>query len=258
MQNISSINHANFARLHELTSSYNKATLLDKLIFWWQISSYTLDDGNIWFTRCLNQIAEESKISKRSVERYLHDFEEAGFIEKTNKLFKKKNLYIRITDKLLVLLGSESDRKIPKLTEQPKNDALNPQKTKSESLFLNHFGATDSANLAVSIYKDQDNNSIINNTVSQPCIVDNLKNETQATPKSVHPSYIVEKQIGERITERLKNYIKGTMHNLQTQHQLVFSSPEQIFAEIVFSVLQVNNQFTGIFDTHHRVNLIAK
>ena len=108
MTNLSSINHINFARLHELTNNYNKATLLDKLIFWWQISKYTLDDEKIWFTRSLSQIAENSKISKRSVERYLHDFEVAGFIEKTNKLYKKKNLYIRITEKLLMLLNTIS------------------------------------------------------------------------------------------------------------------------------------------------------
>ena len=258
MQNISSINHANFARLHELTNNYNKATLLDKLIFWWQISTYTLDDGHIWFTRCLNQIAEESKISKRSVERYLHDFEVAGFIEKTNKLYKKKNLYIRITDKLLVLLGTTIHKKAPQLTEQPKKDDTTPQKTPSSGSFLTHFGGTDSANLAVSIYKEKDSNSVSNNTVSHPCIVDNVKTTPLSTPNPNYPSYAIEQQIGERITERLKNYIKGTMRNLQTQHQLSFSNPEQLFAEIVFSVLQVDNQLTGVFDTHHRVNLIAK
>ena len=258
MKNISSINHANFSRLHELTNSYNKATLLDKLIFWWQISTYTLDDGQIWFTRCLSQIANESKISKRSVERYLRDFEIAGFIEKTNKLYKKKNLYIRITEKLLVLLSATTDLKNTKLTEQPQKTEVKQQQAPSKSLFLTHFGDTGPAKMAVSIYKDQDINSVINNTVSQPGIVDNLKTHTKTNPNRTYHSYPVEKQIGERITEQFKNYIKGTMRNLQTQHQLVFSNPEQLFAEIVFSVLHVQNQFPGILDNHHRVNLIAK
>ena len=48
------------------------------------------------------------------------------------------------------------------------------------------------------------------------------------------------------------------MQNLKTQHQLIFSNPEQLFAEIVFSVLNVQNQFPGILDNHHRMNLIAK
>lgn len=258
MKNISSINHADFARLHELTNSYNKATLLDKLIFWWQISKFTLDDGQIWFTRSLTQIAEDSKIPKRSVERYLQDFETAGFIEKTNRLFKKKHLYIRITKKLLLILNATPDFKTPKLIEQPAKTEINLQNTPEKSLFLTHIGDTDSANMAVPIYKEKDSNSLNNSTVSQPCIVDNLKNEPQLTSKTIQSIYPIEKQIGERITERFKNYIKGTIHNLQSQHQLVFSNPDQLFAEIVFSVLHVDNQFPGIVDNHHRVNLIAK
>ena len=258
MTNISSINHTNFARLHELTNNYNKATLLDKLIFWWQISNYTLDDGQIWFTRCLNQIAEESKISKRSVERYLHEFELAGFIEKTNKLYKKKNLYIRITEKLLVVLGTSTDVKTQSLIIESNINEPTQDKSPSESLFLKHFGGTDHANLAVSIYKDQDNNLKNNNTVSEPRIVDNVKNNTQSNPNKNYPSYPIEKEIGEQITEQFKNYVKGTMRNLESQHQLVFSNPEQVFAEIIFSVMQVENQFPGVLDNQHRLNLIAK
>lgn len=256
MKNISSINHTNFARLHELTNNYNKATLLDKLIFWWQISKFTLNDGQIWFTRSLAQITEDSKIPKRSVERYLQDFEKAGFIEKTNRLFKKKHLYIRITEKLLAILNIASDIKTPKLIEQPTKSEINLQKTPDKSLFLAQFGDTDSAKLAVSIYKEKDSNSLNNSTVSQPCIVDNLKPKLQEHP--TNSTYPIEKQIGERITNRFKNYIKGTIQNLQSQHKLVFSNPDQLFAEIVFSILHVDNQFPGITDNHHRVNLIAK
>jgi hypothetical protein len=50
MNNLSAIHHVNFDLLHELTNNYNKATLLDKLIYWWQISKFTLDDEKIWFT----------------------------------------------------------------------------------------------------------------------------------------------------------------------------------------------------------------
>ena len=251
--NISSINHINFARLHELTNNYNKAILLDKLIFWWQISTYTLDDGKIWFTRCLSQISEESKISKRSVERYLQEFEASGIIEKTNKLYKKKNLYIRITEKLLIILGEPI-----KSIEQPNKTTINQQKSQPRSLFLKQNGDTNHAKLAVSIYKDQDSNSLTNSTVRQPSIVDNSKINPQKPQNSSYPTYPIEKEIGERVTERFKNYIKGTMRNLQTQHNLSFSKPDQLFAEIVFSVLHVQNQFPGVSNAHHRVNLIAK
>src|SRR3989338_852326 len=98
MKNLSSINHQSFERLFELTNSYNKATLLDKLIYWWQISTFTLPNSpHIWFTRSREQIAEESKLSLRTIDRYINEFNNEGLIEKTNKLLLKKHLYIRIT-----------------------------------------------------------------------------------------------------------------------------------------------------------------
>ena len=264
--------------------------MLDKLIYWWQISKYTLDDGHIWFTRSIEQIANDSQISKRSVERYLSEFEKNGLIYKINRLFMKKHLYIRITDKLLAIIGETTNinkDSSPKNGMEPKLQPIkfthlvktntfggssteqvyctlnqeNPSENISkqdDGLFLNQFGVIDSANLACSIYKGKDSNLIINNTVSQPNIVNNFENMPQNKKSETYPAYSIEKQIGERLTETFKNYIKGTMRNLQTQHQLVFSNPEQLFAEIVFSVLNVENQFPGIRDNHHRINLIAK
>ena len=290
MDNLSAVFHDRFSKLHEVTSNYNQATLLDKLIYWWQISKYTLDDGHIWFTRSIDQIANDSQISKRSVERYLSEFEKNGLIYKINRLFMKKHLYIRITDKLLTILCETSK---PNNDSYPKNEMVSESQpinltslvqtntfggsstgrisytlehkgsneivsAQEDSLFLDQFGVIDSANLACSIYKGKDNNLIINNTVSKPSIVNNLETTLKNTQLETYPTYEIEKQIGERITEIFKNYIKGTMRNLQTQHQLVFSNPEQLFAEIVFSVLNVQNQFPGIIDNHHRINLIAK
>ena len=290
MDNLSAVFHDRFSKLHEVTSNYNQATLLDKLIYWWQISKYTLDDGHIWFTRSIDQIANDSQISKRSVERYLSEFEKNGLIYKINRLFMKKHLYIRITDKLLTILCETSK---PNNDSYPKNEMVSESQpinltslvqtntfggsstgrisytlehkgsneivsAQEDSLFLDQIGVIDSANLACSIYKGKDNNLIINNTVSQPSIVNNLETTLKNTQLETYPTYEIEKQIGERITEIFKNYIKGTMRNLQTQHQLVFSNPEQLFAEIVFSVLNVQNQFPGIIDNHHRINLIAK
>ena len=290
MDNLSAVFHERFSKLHEVTSNYNQATLLDKLIYWWQISKYTLDDGHIWFTRSIDQIANDSQISKRSVERYLSEFEKNGLIYKVNRLFMKKHLYIRITDKLLAIIcetsnlnkglspknevapalqpinltnlvqtntfgGSSTDLISYTLEDKGPNEIVSAQE---DRLFLDQIGAIDSANLACSIYKGKDNNLIINNTVSQPSIVNNLETTFKSTQLETYPTYEIEKQIGERITETFKNYIKGTMRNLQTQHQLVFSNPEQLFSEIIFSVLNVENQFPGVIDNHHRINLIAK
>lgn len=243
-----------FDRLHELTNNYNKATLLDKLIYWWQISKFTLNDEKIWFTRSIEQIATDSRISKRSVERYLQQFEQAGLIEKINKLYKKKNLYIRITDKLLSLLETSHKTHLKNQTK-PEGEGVVPQN--KERIFLNQPGGTDHAKMAQSIYKEKyNNNPVNNNTVSQAVIVTDLKNKHQHNVQSLYPTYPIEKLIGERLSSRKKNYIKGTMRNLQKQDGLTFSSPEQLFAEIVFTVLN-EQQLQGVYTFKHRIQIIA-
>lgn len=241
--NLCAIIHNNFDRLHELTHSYNKATLLDKIIYWWQISTYQLEDGHIWFTRCLDQIARDSKISKRSVERYLQEFSAAGLISKTYRLFKKKHLYIRVTEKLLTWIAKPKAY-IAHQTGEGQGDHLH------NNIFFEQNGVTVSANLADSIYKEKDLNVINNNTVSEKCNVNNFENPGLTV-------YPIEATIGERITDRLKNYIKGMLSNVQKQYDLKFSNPNKLFAEVVFSVTQ-ENHWQGVDNPHHRVNIIAK
>jgi hypothetical protein len=282
MTNLSSIHHARFTQLHDMTNNYNKATLLDKLIYWWQISTYTLDDDQIWFTRSIEQISNESKLSRRSVERYLKEFEAKGLIFKVNRLLMKKHLYIRISDKLLHLIGAkpsqmnnrtdaikqhkEPNNLLPTIKaildtpaaieyeQDNKPELLTPtNQTYPNCIIINQDGVIDSANLAVSIYKDKDSNT--NSTVSQVDIVNNSVFH-QTTPNTVELP--IEQTINELLTPKLKQYIKGMLTNLQTQHRLQFSNPTQLFAEVVFSVLNKQNQLTGIDDTHHRVNIIAK
>tara|TARA_R110002126_G_scaffold247974_1_gene390837 strand:- start:13539 stop:14774 length:1236 start_codon:yes stop_codon:yes gene_type:complete len=275
--NLSSVHHASFERLHDITNNYNQATLLDKLIFWWQISNYTLEDGHTWFTRSISQIAEDSRLSERSVTRYLKMFAEAGYIEKTTRLYKKKNLYIRVTEKLMSRIGGQVQLAANKAVERAPSFIKKEDTTHTPCVFSEHVGVTGNANLAVSIYKEQDCNTSTNNTVREACSVtfgDNGFVEHNPTPESCveepgveipkatnpsnYPTYAVEQQIGERLSETTKNYIKGTMRNLNTQYQLEFSNPEQVFSEIVFSLLNTEKQFPGIQDMHHRMNLIAK
>jgi hypothetical protein len=287
MTNLSSIHHANFTRLYDITNNYNKATLLDKLIYWWQISTYTLDNDQIWFTRSIEKIANDSKLSRRSVERYLQEFEANGLILKVSRLFMKKHLYIRISDQLLSLLGVKSnptknnssdvepyiktnvslpmseiktdnhDDVIMLEQDNIQETTTPPEESCTSCFIINQFGVIDSAKLACSIYKDKDSNTNNNSTVSQDCIVNNFI----STPKTTTPTpleFPVEQALNEHLTPQLKNYIKSMLTNMQTQHGLKFSNPEQLFAEVVFSVLNKDNQLTGINDPHHRVNIIAK
>jgi len=252
LNNISSIFHKRFEKLHELTQNYNKAVFLDKCLFWFQISKYTLDDDKIWFTRSISDMAKELNLSERSINRFLKEFSEKGYIKTTIKLFMKKRLYIQITDKLLQLIECTT----PTVTDNApiKNQPTNTDKSPG-SIFLEQDGVINNDNKSQSIYKDKDiNKHIVNNTVSQPQAVNNSK-QTPVSP--LYPTYPIEEFIGEQLSSRESNYIKGMMHNLQRQHGLKFSSPEQLFAEIVFSALN-EAQLVGITGFNHRIQIIAK
>ena len=261
MGNFCSIYHAHFDKLVALTNNLNKAVFLDKCIFWWQISKYTLGDTKIWFTRTIPEIALELSISERSVSRYLNEMETLGFLERVNKLSASnknnefrvgKRLYIRVTDKLLNLIQRNvSEKEHPVIERADSTDVC---------FFSDQNGKIENANLAESIYKET-NYKINNSTVSTPCTVNHFETATKQLPQTVNHSsavhYPIELQIGERIDERLKNYIKGMMRNLEQQDDLKLSDPNKLFAEIVFSVTQ-EVQWRGIGNRHHRVNMIAK
>lgn len=255
-KNLCSIYHAHFNKLVGLTNNAKKAVFLDKCIFWWQISKYTLGDGKIWFTRKIPEIAHELSISERTVSRYLIELENLGFLEKTCKLSASnqedgfrvtKRLYIRVTEKLLTLLQIRTKDGTPK-----------KETNTSACSFSNQFGKIDPDKLAGSIYKDKDYKQTNNSTVSNDCIVNNLKTPPQKnSQQQTATQYPIEPQIGERISDRLKNYIKGMLSNVQTQHDVSFSDPNKLFAEVVFSVTQ-EVQWPGVDNPHHRVNIIAK
>lgn len=261
MGNFCSIYHAHFDKLVALTNNHNKAVFLDKCIFWWQFSKYTLGDEKIWFTRTIPEIAHELSISERSVSRYLNEMETLGFLERVNKLSASnknnefrvgKRLYIRVTDKLLTLLQRSASKQAQPVTQHTDST--------ERCFFSDQHGKIENANLAESIYKET-NYKINNSTVSHTGIVNNLETETESNPeKRSSPSvvhYPIELQMGEQIDERLKNYIKGMIRNLEQQDDLKLSDPNKLFAEIVFSITQ-EVQWQGIGNRHHRVNIIAK
>ncbi len=225
--NLCSIHIEKYNQIKLLTGSPAKAEFLSKCIFWWQISTYTLGDDKIWFTRSIKDMSSESNLSERTIGRYLNELEHTGLIERVSKLRLKKRLYIRITDKLLTLLNQSKTT-----LKNESTPLLGSTIQKPESIFLGQDGMIEKDKMAVSIYKDKDINLSNNNTVSRLDIVNNLKIDPKKpieTPKQTKPTqtYPIESKIGERITEPFKNYILGTMKNLETQHQLCFSNPDQ-------------------------------
>ncbi|STX81550.1 Uncharacterised protein [Legionella busanensis] len=256
MGNVCSIFHAHFDKLVELTNSHKKAIFLDKCLYWWQLSTYTLGDNQIWFTRNLAGMASELSLSERTVSRYLHDLVTQGFLERRCKLsasnkegFKvSKRLYIRVTEKLLHILQTKVLKSKEKKHDENANDDNNCS-------FLAQNGEIEKVTLAESINKDLDYNNLVNNTVSQILFGD--KKGRKSGNYSKYPRYAIESLIGERLDEQSKNYIKGTMANLQTQHGIQFSAPEQTFAEIIFTLTN-QQQLKHVETIPHKVQIIAK
>ncbi|MGQ3890237.1 hypothetical protein ACQUW5_14580 [Legionella sp. CNM-1927-20] len=251
MGNLCSIFHAHFGRLVDYTKSHNKAVFLDKCIFWWQISKYTLNDGEIWFTRTLTQMAKDLSLSERSISRYMEEFEQKGLIERTCKLSAStkqgfrvtKRLYIRVTQKLLDLLQIK--------TEITKSNNSNL----THCSFLDQDGEIEKDKKSVFINKEKDHNYLVNSTVSFKENVDDLPKPLNNQP--LYPTYKIEKLIGKRVGKQTKNYIKGMMCNLSREHQVHFSSPEQTFAEIIFTLTN-QQQLKKVKTIQHKVQIIAK
>lgn len=248
-----SVNTQRITQLSDLSGSYNKGLLLDKIAFLSINSTLKLPGSSIqegWFSVPYEKLAKMLCISLRTINSHIKALEERGLIEKVRKKFNNTTrAFIRLTPKTYLQLGYED-----KVEMKPKN-----VRETTESKNLEQNCTLRNAELACSYIEVKElENTNNNSTVRQACIVNNLKT-TPINPKTEQPqSYAIEKTIGEQLEPRLKNYIKGMLTNIQTQHDIQISNPEQLFAEVVFSVLNKENQMVGVEDSHHRVNIIAK
>ncbi|HAU1796563.1 TPA: hypothetical protein JBJ46_15070 [Legionella pneumophila] len=225
MLHLNTINHSQFDKLYQLTQNYNQAILLDKIIFWWQISQFTLNDQKKWFTRSLDRMAAEANISKRSIQRYLERFIELGLIEKKVKLFKKIHLFLRVTDKLLHLLNKEI------LSTQPQLSSKKKINSTKDGVFLNQNGVFKKATVSDSFIKEKENKKVIvNNNISEE--------------QENH-------NIGSMVDDFLKKISAEKPH-------LSISSPQQLKKELVFCLKNKAYQFPGVTTLTHCLNIIAK
>jgi len=252
--------------IHSYTNTPTQTYFLEKLIYMYKITKYHFNNVK-YFTRTRDQFTSELGLSARTISNHLSNFEKKGLIERKSKLVgAKKRLYIRLSDSFCALLGLDphlSKETIHKPSKiQQEGEGVTSSKTTEQPqdcVFLNQLCPTEMANDART-YKEVNNNinQKPNSTVREVCIVNSCQKDLEEKAKNLDKSTRVEKAIGERITDRLKNYIKGTLANLQTQHKLKFSEPDKLYAEVVFSVLNTKEQLVGIDNPHHRVNIIAK
>src|SRR5690606_25118062 len=115
MGNLCSIFHMRFKSLMKVIPSARKAQLVDYILLGWQTSTYTLKNSDRkWFMKPYAEIVEDTGIPKSTLERYIKELVEEGFIERRQALYSrtkeqggfevKKGNYIHITDKLLTLI----------------------------------------------------------------------------------------------------------------------------------------------------------
>ncbi len=250
--NIATIYHDRHDQLKLLAGSPAKAEFLSKCIYWWQISKYKIKNSDyIWFTRTTDDLAAGAALSESSVGRYLRDFADKGLIEKrVIKRFSRKHdqdiacLHIRITDKLLALLKTTTKK--PSTTNQTTRD--NKQ---LDSKNLPHIDDTPSVNLTDPTINNKGNSP--NNSTVKHDAVNCGKKQKVSFEKTVFP---IEKEIGERVSEEIKDHIKGMLYNVLKQQEQELKHNERLFTEVLFAVTN-KEQFKDVACINHRINIAA-
>ena len=271
MNNLCSIHIAKYDQIKLLAGSSAKAEFLSKCIFWWQISTYTLNDDKIWFTRSVEQMASELSLSTRTIARYLKALEADGLIERVSKLWAKKHLYIRITGKLLALINPTKSK--------PTTEA-EITTTKQECSLLKQDGMIKTDSKSASIYKGKDSKLITNNIVSQPMdVIDEENKQTKAPSIEAATKTVISQPIAvtaeetkqcttpsvnltpstkanEQVAPEIASKVKGMLYNLEHKQNVILANKERLTAEIMFSLSNAE-QFRGIKCVKHKINIIA-
>lgn len=278
--NICSIYHSKFKKLIQLLACARKAQLMDYILLGWQTSTYKLkNSSNKWFMKPQAQIAEDTGIALSTLQSYLKNFEKEGFIERRQALYSrttdhnifevKKGSYITVTDKFLNLLNPNHELVESNTWQQQDSNT----KKQYESLIIStEIEEKLKANCSISnknkgienlnsrglyirdLYKSHNNNiklKQIFNSVDKPTLI-RLMNQYE-----VIQNYVATK-IKEEIPEEIKKLILGTFFNLTFEHKKQFSSPQQVVAEYLFSLINTQYCLPQVTDFKHRNHILAK
>lgn len=279
MGNLCSIFHSRFKNLIKVIPSARKAQLMDYILLGWQTSNYKLKGSEQkWFMKPYDLIVADTGIPKSTLERYIKELNDAGFIERRQALYSrtkeqggfevKKGTYIHITDKLLALLQSNgtstvaplSQAKDPvKETNTPQENQRDLDKTQPTCKNLEINEGTDSLILRGSYIRDLYPSSFIN-TISFKkitCSVD------KATLQRLNQQYeSIQKwlltEIKEEIPDSVKKLVLGTFFNLTFEHQKQFSSPNQLASEYLYVLLNNDFYLPNVSCIKHRNNILSK
>ena len=282
MGNLCSIFHARFKNLVKVINSTPKAQLVDYILLGWQTSTYKLKNSDKkWFMKPYDLIVSETGIPKSTLERYLKELDNEGFIERRQALYSKKNGqgefevkkggYIYITDKLLSLIKpsvtSSDQPKPPKENDNNRNDNNNPQ---TDNQLTQEDKQPDCPNLDINegfdplkmrglFISDLDSTSFTN-TISFTNFSKIVDKTTQQRLLKQYESIqqFLLTEIKEEIPDVVKKLVLGTFYNLTFQHHKELSLPQQTVAEYLFAFLNQEFYLPGIACLKHRNNILAK
>lgn len=236
------IHYEQFKRLLELAGNDAKARFLDKIVYWFKTSTFTLPrsgSSEIWFTRTYEQMHADTNIPISTLKMYMKEFVQKGYVErKQKKMGISVRAYFRITKRLTSLL--------------PANEqSFNNQPTAEKKLSQGHTSKNTTSRLPIT--KDKDVKKDINTiTALQAC---GKHEKRYNVPKSVNEIF---KRVGERLTETQKTTIWGAVWNLQHKHHKKISNLAEFVAWICFSILNAKHQLKSAMTFHHQLNRLMK
>lgn len=282
MGNLCAIFHTRFKHLINIIPSARKAQLLDYILLGWQTSTYTLKNSNKkWFMKPYAEIVSDTGIPKSTLERYIKELTEAGYIVRRQALYSrtsessfqvKKGAYIHISDKLLALLKNEQP------TIKTQSETLLPTRISSEKPENSKEESAQVASIPSSVCTDSSHFEGIDPLKMRGLYIRDLytlplsntisfKDRFHAVDKSTAlrltqqfesiRKFLLE-EIQEEFPLEAKKLVLGTFFNLSFVDQKSLSSPRQLAAEYLYALGNVEFYMPAVKTFAHRNNILAK
>lgn len=280
MGNLCSIFHVRFKHLMKVIPSARKAQLMDYILLGWQTSTYTLKNSDHkWFMKPYAEIVEDTGIPLSTLERYIKELHDEGFIERRQALYSrtkeqggfevKKGNYIHITDKLLTLIKpSEPVSETPPAdttdihndpNDSYQKDNQDQDNIKPECKDVDINEGIDPLKMRGSYISDLYSSFFINNIIFKKLTRSVDKTTLQRLSQQFETiQNLLYSEIKEEIPDEVKKLVLGTFFNLTFEHKKQLSSPKQLAAEYVFALLNIEFYLPDVACFRHRNNILAK
>jgi len=260
--------------------SARKAQLVDYILLGWQTSHYKLKGSDLkWFMKPYAQIIEDTGIPQSTLERYIKELHDEGFIERRQALYSrtkkqgefevKKGTYIHITEKLLSLI--QPSQLVPEALPADEIDIPNThsnsyqdtaQKQDDFKPECKESDKNEGTNPLISrgSYISDLYPSFLINTITFKKLIRSVDKPAlqQLTQQFETIQNLLYSEIKEEIPDEVKKLVLGTFFNLTFEHRKQCSSPKQLVAEYLFALLNIDFYLPNVACFKHRNNILSK